>query len=127
MQSFTTVASATSGAAANPAGFERLRITKSVDMSSPGIFLACAAGLSFPTANLYVRKAGGDEDLIYRFKLVQPTNVQTAAESGAEATQEIIDFVFGALQVEYTRPGASGPITQAWSVVSNQPVFDVNP
>ena len=96
-------------------------------MSSPGIFLACAAGLSFPTANLYVRKAGGDEDLIYRFRLVQPTNVQTAAESGAEATQEIIDFVFGALQVEYTRPGASGPITQAWSVVSNQPVFDVIP
>jgi len=125
MQNSGLGSSATAGTAAGTAEFEMLRITKPVDAASPAIFLACASGASFPSANLYVRKTGGEEDLVYRFKLVQPTKVQTAAGSGDDTPQEAIDFVFGAMQVEYTQQGAASPMTQAWSVVENQPVFDV--
>jgi type VI secretion system secreted protein Hcp len=121
--------SAASGSSASPATFQKLRITKSIDTASSGLFLACASGASFPGANLYIRKTGTTttDDVVYRFKLVAASGMQTTARSGDDAPQEIIDFDFGALQVEYLQPGSNSPITQAWSVVENEPVFDVTP
>ena len=127
MQNTAAGGSAAGGAAPSRATFQKLRITKLIDRSSPGLFLACTTGASFPSANLYIRKAGNSDDIVYRLKLVVVSNVQTVARSGEDTPQEIIDFAFGALQVEYTRPGAVTPITQAWSVVENQPVFDTTP
>src|SRR5688500_15525465 len=57
------------GSAANttqrvPAIFENLRFTKTVDKSSPKLFLHCAAGTHFPTAILSMRKAGANGDFL---------------------------------------------------------------
>jgi type VI protein secretion system component Hcp len=120
-----TIGSASSGVGAGKASFEALRIVKSVDATSPDLVALCGQGATFPQMSMYVRRAGSDtDDLVYQFKLVKLTRIEVDADSGGDAPQETVDFVFGALQIAYTSVGATSPMTAAWSVVQNQPVFD---
>jgi type VI protein secretion system component Hcp len=120
-----TIGSASSAGAAGKASFEALRIVKSVDATSPDLVALCGQGTTFPRMSLYVRRAGSDtDDVVYQFKLVKLTRMEVDADTSGDAPQETVDFVFGALQIEYTGVGATSPMTAAWSVVENQPVFD---
>jgi type VI secretion system secreted protein Hcp len=132
----TTIGSATSGAGAGKAKLNPFKIKKPVDSASPNFFLASASGVHYPTATLSVRKAGaaggkssGAPYLIFTFKLVYVTNVDWTGPGDEEGPEEEITFVYGALQISYSKQGADGaigtPNISAWSQVLNQANFDV--
>jgi type VI secretion system secreted protein Hcp len=84
---------------------------KHVDKASPGLFLNCCIGKSFPTATLTVRKAGGDapvEYLKYDLTEVFISSVQTSGSDGGGIATESASFNFSKMQVTYTPQAADG-------------------
>jgi type VI secretion system secreted protein Hcp len=122
----TTVGSVSGGAGAGKPQFEALRIVKNVDVTSPTLLMAAGQGTSFPQVNVYVRRGGGDDLVTYRF--AQARVAAIAIASSDDNPQETVDFVFGAMDITYPGGTTGGiPGTAAWSVVNNQPVFEVGP
>jgi type VI protein secretion system component Hcp len=123
----TNIGAAAGGAVAGRAAFEALRIVKNVDATSPTLLTVAGQGVAFPQLNVYVRRAGDEDDLLaYRFKLALVTAIATA--SSDDSPQETVDFVFGAMDITYPgAPTGDEPGTAAWSVVTNQPELDVGP
>ena len=132
----TTIGSSTGGAGAGKAKFNPFKIKKPVDSASPNFFIASASGVHYPTATLSVRKAGGAGGkssgapyLIFTFKMVFVTNIDWTGP-GDEAPEEEISFVYGALQISYSKQKADGsidgsPTITSWSQVLNQASFEV--
>jgi len=57
------------GSGAGKVRFNDLHIIKILDKSSPKLMLACASGQHIPTAFLYLRKAGGEQQEFSKVKL----------------------------------------------------------
>src|SRR5437588_9037878 len=72
----TTIGSATGGAGAGKVKFNEFTIKKTTDKATPLFFRVSATGDHFPTATLYIRKAGPNAPvsstpfLIYKFGTV---------------------------------------------------------
>ena len=132
----TTIGSATTGAGAGKAKLNPFKIKKPVDSASPNFFLASSSGVHYPTATISVRKAGaaggkssGAPYLIFTFKMVFVTNIDGTGPGEEEGPEEEISFVYGALQISYSKQDATGaigtPIITAWSQVLNNNTFSV--
>ena len=131
----TTIGSATGGAGAGKFKLNPFKITKDVDTSSTSRFMACAAGAHDPTVVLAIRKAGGTQMdyLKYAFRMVFVTNISWSGGGGEEAPEETVEFVYGAMGIQYIPqttgglPDAGKKQIAAWSQTTNQPNLDVVP
>ena len=121
-----TIGSATSGAGAGKVTFGAFQFTKHVSTASPALFDACCQGVHFPSATLYLRKAGGKQEvyLRYDFSLIFVTSIQTKSIDGDPVPVEVVTLAYGALIERYaaqTSTGAtSGALHRGWSQVLNK-------
>ena len=132
IESPATIGSTSGGAGAGKAKLNPLKITKSVDSTSPALLAAAGAGTPFKDVALIIRKAGAtgsDAFLEYHLKTALVTNIETSADSGDDGVQETVTFAYGAIQERYmpqaTPTGAAAkPIINGWSQILNQPNTD---
>jgi type VI protein secretion system component Hcp len=113
--------------------FNQLKIAKLVDLASVKFYQACSQGVSFDTAYLVVRKAGGAHLLFmqYIFRLIRVVGVDWEGGSGSEAPTENVDLIFKAMGFRYIQQDASGyvatKIDWLWSTVQGTPTLSVKP
>jgi type VI secretion system secreted protein Hcp len=121
----TTAGSATGGASAGKAKFEKIVIEKDVDQASAPLYGACVAGAHFPSLMIIIRKPGGTNLLYlqYVFLQVYVTKVGWSGGGGEENPKEAIEFVFGAMGMQYIQQLGSGQIGKKqiglWSATNN--------
>ncbi len=122
----TTIGSATSGAGAGKFKLNPFKITKDVDLASPYLYLACAAGAHYPTVLLSIQKAGGEQSdyLTFAFRMVFVTNITYSGGGGEEAPEESVEFVYGAMGIKYQQQTTTGAMSNKqfgeWSQVLNK-------
>lgn len=125
-----TIGSGSGGPGAGKVQFMQLAVSKMVDSVSPDLLNEVANGTHLRQADLYVRKAGSNQDspyfLKYSFRLVYVTDIQW---SGADSSvTEEVTFSYGALQISYTpttATGSTGAISSGgWNQVSNNGNFN---
>lgn len=128
LENVSTLSSQSGGAGGGKCNFNPLSITKSVDMGSPILFMACCIGSHIDEAVIVVRRAGGTTKslkpyLRFHFKAVFVTGVNWAI-SGDEPIGETVNVAYGALQIDYWKQKADGtnigtPIIAMWNTVNN--------
>jgi type VI protein secretion system component Hcp len=122
-----TIGSASSGAGAGKAAFEKFVVTKRLDKYSPGLFLDLVKGTVLKSVEIIVRKAvqaGDAPEAQYLMSTVLITDVHVSGSG--QTVSETVQGEYGALQfVQYeqmpdgtTKVGSAG----GWSQVKNQPV-----
>jgi type VI secretion system secreted protein Hcp len=107
------------GSGGGRANVQDLHFTKTVDQSSPNLFLACATGKHFDTATLTVRRAGENpqEYLTYGLTEVFVSSISTSGHEGGGIAQESCSLNFSKVTLTYTpqnpdgSPGAANPKT----------------
>ncbi len=117
------------GGGAGKVLMQDFHFSKSVDKSSPKLFLACANGEHIPKAVLTVRKAGKEQQEFYKVTftdvLVSSFSTSGSAHGGA-IPSESISFNFAKIEWEY-KPQAKdgtlgGAIKAGWDVKANKKV-----
>jgi type VI secretion system secreted protein Hcp len=91
--------------------FHDFHITKSVDKSSAKLFLACATGEHFKTAELTCRKAGKDQQeyLKLKFTEVIVTSIQQSGKGNGEVG-EMVTLGFAKFEKEYKEQKPDGTL-----------------
>ena len=113
------------GGGAGKVSFQDLHfVTKTVDKSSPKLFLAGASGEHIKDATLFVRKAGSNSDYL-QIKLtdVLVSSYQTGGSGGDNPT-ESFSLNFAKVQYSYTGTDADGKLLPAidvgWDLLANK-------
>jgi len=121
----TTVGTGT-GSGAGKVDISSMSIQKTIDSSTPSLFLNCASGKHFTTAQLKVREAGGDapvEFLVIDFTQVFIDSISWGGASGGGKPSESVSFSFATIQFTYTPQTATGsagsPVPFGWNVLQN--------
>jgi len=115
------------GGGAGKANFQDISVTKYVDSASAKLMLYCSNGDHFPTATLYVRKAGKQalEYIIIKMGKVMITSVSTGGSGGEDRLTENISLNFENVEVKYTpqKDDGSGDKPQEfkWDIGKNAP------
>lgn len=115
------------GGGAGKANFQDISVTKFVDNASAKLMLYCSNGDHFPTATLYVRKAGKTalEYIIIKMGKVMITSVATGGSGGEDRLTENISLNFENVEVKYTEQkddGTAGtPQEFKWDIGKNAP------
>jgi type VI secretion system secreted protein Hcp len=90
-------------------------ITKQTDSASPLLMRACANGAHFPTATLFMRKAGGEQEefLVYKLTDVLISSYQSGGHGHGDNPTESLTIHFAKIEVVVNPPGggAGGPAT----------------
>jgi type VI secretion system secreted protein Hcp len=113
------------GSGAGRVSIQDLTITKKVDKSSPTLFALCCKGSHVATADLTVRKAGGDalEYLVVKMEHVLITGFQTTGSDGQDTLVEQISLNFKKVGLVYTPQlddGSGGPsVAGGWDIGAN--------
>src|SRR5579859_7992415 len=119
MRNQVTLGSATTGA--GKLAYSALRIEKTVDSASAALFEALTRGDHFPRALLFVRQAGAPDDYVfYELGTVFVTSIDVQSATSDSLASETVDFVFGAMEVDYTFAGTT--LAAGWDQVANTPV-----
>ncbi len=115
------------GAGTGKVNVHDFTITKYVDRSSPGLFLACCDGTHIDTGKFTVRKAGGKtplEFLKYEFTELIVSSIQGGASAGDDRQTETVSFNFATIKEIYTPQTATGTgggeIMKGWDVKKNK-------
>lgn len=100
-------------------------VTKTVDKSSPKLFLAGATGEHIKDATLYVRKAGSSSDyLVIKLTDILVSSYQTGGSGGSDIPTESVSLNFAKIQVSYTGMDAEGKLLPAvdagWDLLANK-------
>jgi type VI secretion system secreted protein Hcp len=121
----TTVGSGATGLSAGRVSVSSFHVMKKTEKSSALLFQACCSGKHFPTAELTMRKAGGDAGqlpfLKYKFEDVLIESVQWSGSTGGDdSPTESLSLAFGKCEVEYQQQSADGnvgnPVLAAWDI-----------
>lgn len=113
------------GGSAGSATFGDISVTKYVDKASPLLMLHCANGNSFPSATLYVRKAGGTplEYVKIAMTKVMITRVDLAMVASQSVQTEQISLNFESFRYEYVPQKPDGSADAAvrieWDIPTN--------
>ncbi|MDB4982868.1 MAG: Hcp1 family type secretion system effector [Myxococcales bacterium] len=113
------------GSGAGKVAVHDLTFTKHVDVSTPTLLQACAAGKHFPTGTFTVRKAG-DKPLEY-FKItfhdLIVSNIAHGGTGSDDRQTETVTINFGQFEVAYTsqtKTGGAGPtVPMSWNIPGN--------
>lgn len=114
------------GGGAGKVSFQDLHlVTKTVDKSSPKLFLAGASGEHIKDATLFVRKAGSSSDYL-QIKLtdVLVSSYQTGGSGSGDIPTESFSLNFAKIQYSYTGTDADGKLLPAidagWDLLANK-------
>lgn len=106
------------GGGAGKANFQDLSITKFIDVSSPELMLAVSTGKIYKTAELILRKPGGDKPVDY-YKIMMTdvivTSLSTGGSGGEDRLTENITLNFATVKVEYIpqqKDGSNGTLAE---------------
>jgi type VI secretion system secreted protein Hcp len=99
------MSSSTGGQAGAP-NVSEIMITKSVDSASPVLMKCAATGCHYPSATLYVRKAGGSQLEQYQLSDVMLSHFSS---SGGDRPTESITFNFTKIELKM-QPAPGGPM-----------------
>jgi type VI secretion system secreted protein Hcp len=100
-------------------------ITKTVDKSSPKLFLVGASGEHIKDATLFVRKAGSNSDYL-KIKLtdILVSSYQTGGSSSSDIPTESVSLNFAKIEFSYTGVDAEGKLLPAvdvgWDILANK-------
>lgn len=99
-------------------------VTKTVDKSSPKLFLAGATGEHIKDATLYVRKAGSSSDyLVIKLTDILVSSYQTGG-GGSDIPTESVSLNFAKIQLSYIGMDAEGKLLPAvdagWDLLANK-------
>jgi type VI secretion system secreted protein Hcp len=115
------------GSGAGKADFSAISFQKTVDTSTPSLFLTCCSGKHYDKAQLKVLEAGGDanvEFLVVDFTQVFVDNISWGAAGGGGKPSESFSFSFASIQYTYTPQTAKGaagsPVPFGWNVQTNK-------
>jgi len=123
-----TIGSGTSGAGAGKVVFGGFQFTMHVNTASPSLFTACCEGSHFKSAALFLRKAGGKQEIYlkYEFDLVFITSIETKSVDGDPVPVEVVTVAYGTLKQSYRAQTAAGGMAGAlqggWNQVLNKRV-----
>jgi len=121
----TTAGSGTGGASAGKAKFEKIVVEKDVDRASAPLFGAHVAGAHYPSIMIISRKPGGSLLMYLQFAFMQVfvTKIGWSGGTGEENVKESVEFVFGAMGMQYTQQKGDGTAGQKrigqWSTTEN--------
>jgi type VI secretion system secreted protein Hcp len=99
------------GGGAGKVSVHDLTITKSVDASSPKLFMGCATGQHIKSATLYVRKAAQKIPIdYYTIKLtdVLVSSFQATGDHGSYKPQDSFSLNFAKIEFDYRPQHADG-------------------
>ena len=107
------------GGGPGKAQFQDFRFVKSVDSTSPELFLRCASGRHIPKAVFYARKSG--EGFDYLKIAMEHVGLSSFSQAGGgEVPMENLSFNFSKMDITHTpllRDGSAGtPITAGWDL-----------
>ncbi len=100
-------------------------VTKTIDKSSPKLFLAGATGEHIKDATLFVRKAGSSSDYL-QIKLsdILVSSYQTGGSSSSDIPTESVSLNFAKIEYSYTGTDPEGnllpAINSGWDVLANK-------
>lgn len=100
---------------------------KSLDKSSPAIFLACAQGLLFKSMILEVASTGGTSTVFYRITLsgVVISSLKTGTAAADTKPSEEVIVAYSQIRIEYSYQKPDGsfvPVAPvSWDFVNNKP------
>ncbi len=121
-----SIGSATAGAGAGKVVFGTFQFSMHVNTASPALFATCCEGNHFNTASLFIRKAGGRQEvyLRYDFELVFITSIQTQSVDGDPIPVETVMVKYGSLKETYRAQtaagGVGGSLQGGWNQVTNK-------
>jgi len=121
-----TIGSGTAGAGAGKVVFGAFQFTMHVSTASPSLFSACCEGSHFKSAALFLRKAGGKQEIYlkYEFDLVFITSIQTKSLDGDPIPVEVVTVAYGSLKQAYRAQtaagGMAGAVMGGWNQVLNK-------
>ena len=126
-------ASNTSGVGGGGTGkvsVQDLSFTKRLDKSSPQLYLRCANGKHFASAQLVLRRTGADGSSIDYYKVtltdVLVTSVSAGGSTGDDRPMETISLNYTKIEWEYIPVGADGtpqtPVREGWDVAAGTPL-----
>jgi type VI secretion system secreted protein Hcp len=98
------------GSGGGRSNIQDMHFTKTVDSSSPNLFIACATGKHFPKATVTVRRAGEtpQEDLTYEMTEAYVSSITTSGHEGGGIAQESLSLNFSKIKMVYTPQNADG-------------------
>ncbi|BAH40914.1 MAG TPA: Hcp1 family type VI secretion system effector [Gemmatimonas aurantiaca] len=114
----TTIGSGSTGISAGKVSVSSFNVMKKTETASAKVFAACATGKHIATAEVVLRKAGGDAGqnpfLKYKFTDVMVESIQWSGSSGGDDTPtESLSFAFGKVEIEYLKQEKDGKLTVA--------------
>ncbi|HEY6077940.1 MAG TPA: type VI secretion system tube protein Hcp [Polyangiaceae bacterium] len=121
----TGTSGAGSGAGTGKSEFQDLEVRKAVDRASPVLMKLCASGAHLTSANLTVRKAGGDalEYLIIRLEDLMITSYHVLGEPKDDVVQEVVRINYTRAAIHYTPQESSGiggaKVSGGWNLKEN--------
>jgi type VI secretion system secreted protein Hcp len=117
------------GAGAGKVEHQDIEIRKLADRSSPTLYKACCKGEHIKSADLTVRKAGGDalEYLIIHLEDLLITSFKLGGEPTNDQIEEVLRINFSRAAIHYTPQDEKGlggaKVSGGWDLQTNQP-FD---
>jgi type VI secretion system secreted protein Hcp len=124
----TTISSATGGAGAGKAQFQDFHFTSSMTKASPKLMLSCATGTHIKKAELFCRKAGGNERAPVEFLKITLTDVlvssyQTGGSNDIIPTDQF-SLNYAKIEFDYTPQKSDGSldsaVTASWDLKANK-------
>ena len=120
------IGSSTSGAGAGKVSISSFNVMKKTDKASPVLFLACCKGGHYPTAEVVLRKSGGDaiEYLTYSFEQVFVESIQWSGSAGGDdVPTESVSFAFAKVDIKYypqdEKGGKGTAVPASWDLRLN--------
>jgi type VI secretion system secreted protein Hcp len=115
-----------SGSGAGKVSISSMSIQKTIDTATPSLFLNCASGNHFATAEIQVLEAGGAAPvpfLVIDFTQVFIDSISWGGSDGGGKPSESITFSFASIKFTYTPQlatgGGAGPIPFGWNILTN--------
>jgi len=118
----TTVGPGSGGLTGGRSSLSDFSVMKSTESASTDLFLHCASGKSYASAEVVIRKATGDGGqqtfLKYSFTNIMITSVQWSG--GGDEPTEALSFAFQAVTIEYSKQGDDGSMTPSGNCTWDQ-------
>ncbi len=126
-QNISRSPSSVGGACAGRADFSEFTFRKALDIASPGIALACAAGTHIETIIIAVCRSGKERGGFMEYQLTRCMISEVLTIGGGQFPSETISVSFAEIMWCYTQQkrrggGAAGNIAAGWSLEANHKV-----
>jgi type VI secretion system secreted protein Hcp len=98
------------GSGGGRSNIQDMHFTKTIDASSPNLFIACATGKHFPKAWVTARRAGENPQEYLNYELTEAyiSSISTSGHVGGGLAEESVSINFSKIKMVYTPQNADG-------------------